>query len=256
MNTDPSGTSAALHDLVVANRILAREGVLDGFGHVSVRHPHDPQRYFMSRSRSPELVTHDDLVEFSLQNEALDASGRAVYAERYIHGCIYRSRPDVHAICHNHSHAVIPYAVTREPLRPIVHMASVIGNEVPVWDIRDEFGDTDLLVTSDAKGRSLAACLGTNRAALMRGHGCVVVGANLREAVFTAIYLQLDAELLFRARVVGGAQVEFLTPGEVHLASRALLQPLSQDRAWEYWSARAGFGPDERGAAARRAEGR
>ncbi|HEX7019054.1 MAG TPA: class II aldolase/adducin family protein [Gemmatimonadaceae bacterium] len=231
-----------LRDLVIANRILAREGVLDGFGHVSVRHPGDPARYFMSRSRSPELVTREDLIEFTLENRPVEPDGRAMYAERYIHGCLYRARPDVRAVCHNHSHAVIPYAVSGQSIRPVMHMASVIGDEVPVWDIRDEFGDTDLLVTNDEMGRSLARCLGERRAALMRGHGGVVVGGSLREAVFTAIYLQLDAELLLRARLLGDGTVNYLTPGEVRLASQTLLQPLSQDRAWEYWSARAGYG--------------
>lgn len=235
---DPAG--ATLRDLVIANRILAREGVLDGFGHVSVRHPSDAQRYVMSRSRSPELVTRDDLVQFTLDDEAIDAGGRAVYAERFIHGCIYRARSDVHAICHNHSHAVIPYGVAGQSIRPILHMASVIGDEVPVWDIAQQFGDTDLLVTDAAKGDSLARCLGTKRAALMRGHGAVVAASNLREAVFVAIYLQLNAELLLRARVLGDGSLRYLTPGEIRLASQTLLQPLSQDRAWEYWSARAG----------------
>lgn len=241
MDTEPSDIETALHDLVIANRILTREGVLDAFGHVSVRHPKNPERYFMSRSRGPELVTRDDLVEFTLENIPLDAKGRAVYAERYIHGCIYQARPDVHAVCHNHSHAVIPYGVSGQPIRPILHMASVIGDEVPIWDIHDHFGDTDLLVTSNEKGRSLAQCLGVNRAALMRGHGSVVVGANLRASVFTAIYLQLNADLLLRARALGNGEIRFLTPGEVRLASETLLQPLSQERAWEYWSVRAGF---------------
>lgn len=231
-----------LRDLVIANRILAREGVLDGFGHVSVRHPGNPGRYFMSRSRSPELVTREDLLEFTLDNQAVEPDDRAMYAERYIHGCVYQARPDVQAVCHNHSHAVIPYAVSGRSIRPIMHMASVIGDEVPVWDIHDEFGDTDLLVTNDERGRSLARCLGARRAVLMRGHGSVVAAGNLRETVFTAIYLQLDAELLFRARLLGDGAVNCLTPGEVRLASQTLLQPLSQDRAWEYWSARAGYG--------------
>lgn len=242
MGIDPIRVEAVLRDLVVANRILAREGVLDAFGHVSVRHPGDPERYFMSRSRAPELVDRDDLVEFTLDNEPLDAKGRAVYAERHIHGCIYRARPDVNAICHNHSHAVIPYGVSGQSIRPILHMASVIGDRVPIWDIHDHFGDTDLLVTDDEKGRSLASCLGPNCAALMRGHGSVVCAASLRATVFATIYLQLNAELQFRARLLGDGDIRHLTPGEVRSASETLMQPLSQDRAWEYWSVRAGFG--------------
>lgn len=236
---DSNRVENALSDLMIANRILAREGVLDGFGHLSIRHPGNPERFYLARSRSPELVTRDDLIEFSLASEPLDARGRALYAERYIHGCIYRLRPEVGAVCHNHSHSLIPFGVTGAELRPIFHMASVIGERVPIWDIRAEFGDTDLLVTDDAKGRALARCLGAESVALMRGHGSVVAGRTLREAVFVAIYLQVNADLLLRAQDLG--KVNFLSAGEIRCASERLLQPLSQDRAWEYWCARAGF---------------
>jgi len=229
----------ALRDLVTANRILAREGVLDGFGHVSIRHPSNRKRYFLSRSRSPELVTRDDLMEFTLDNEPIDQRGRAMYAERPIHGCLYQMRPEVNAVCHNHANSLIPFGVTGMQLRPIFHMASVIGPNVPIWDIRKEFGDTNLLVTDKMQGKSLARSLKKGRVALMRGHGSVVTGTSLRETVFTAIYLQINADLQMKSQGMG--DVDFLSAGEIDRASKLLFQDLSQDRAWDYWSSRAGF---------------
>lgn len=234
-----SALTTVLRDLVIANRILANENVLDGFGHVSVRHPDNPERYFLSRSRGPALVTLDDLIEFTLDNEPIDRNGRPMYAERPIHGCIYQARPDVRAVCHNHALSLLPFGISALPLQPVFHMASVIGKAVPVWDIRDEFGDTNLLVTTAAQGRSLARGLGDGRVALMRGHGGVVAGRSLHEAVFVAIYLQINADLLLRAQALGG--LKLLSPGEVERASGFLLEGLSQERAWDYWCARAGF---------------
>lgn len=231
--------TSSIRDLVIANRILANENVLDGFGHCSIRHPERVDRYLMSRSRSPQLVTAEDIIEFTLDDEAIDGKGRAAYAERAIHSAIYRARPDVQAICHNHAHGLIPFGVTGTELRPIIHMASVIGERVPIWDINDYFGDTDLLVTDHAKGDSLAQALGAGRVALMRGHGGVVAGHTLKEAVFTAVYLQVNAHLLLEATALGAPK--YLSPGEIALASKTLLQPLSQDRAWEYWCSRAGY---------------
>lgn len=238
MSTEKS-VELALRDLVIANRILAREGVLDAFGHVSIRHPTEAGRYFMARSRAPELVSREDLIEFNLDSSPINQNGRAMYAERQIHGCIYQLRPEVMAVCHNHAHSLVPFGVTGSLIKPIFHMASVIGEEVPIWDIREEFGDTNLLVTDAPKGLALARSLGARRAALMRGHGSVVVGQTLRQAVFTAIYLQQNAELILRARELG--PITYLSPGEVKAASELLFQPLSQDRSWEYWATRAGF---------------
>jgi HCOMODA/2-hydroxy-3-carboxy-muconic semialdehyde decarboxylase len=140
----------ALRDLVIANRILAAHGVVDAFGHVSIRHPNNPDRYFLARSKGPAGVTLDDLIEFALDNEPINQNGRAMYAERAIHGSIYQARPDAMAVCHNHSAATIPFGVTNVPMRPIFHMGSVIGARVPTWDIADDFGDTNLLVTTHA----------------------------------------------------------------------------------------------------------
>ena len=233
-----AAVESALADLVRANRILANEGVMDGFGHVSIRHPADPGRYILSRSLSPELVTREDLMEFLLDDTPVDPRGRSMYAERAIHGALYRARPEVRAVVHNHSPALIPFGATGTPLRAIFHMGAVMGSEVPVWDSRPEFGDTNLLVTDHEKGRSLASALGPRRAALMRGHGCVVTGETVREAVFVAVYMQANAELVMRSRTLG--EVNYLSEGEVRLAADHLFKPLSQDRAWEYWSRRAG----------------
>ena len=158
MSTDPA-VENLLHDLVIANRALAAEGVIDDFGHVSARHPGNPQRYFLSRSRSPGIVTIDDLIEFTLEGEPLNQGGRRLYAERFIHGAIYIERPDVNCVVHHHARSVLPFTISATPLRPAFHMAAVIGPEVPTWDSQDEFGDTNMLVDSLPMGRSLARVL-------------------------------------------------------------------------------------------------
>jgi ribulose-5-phosphate 4-epimerase/fuculose-1-phosphate aldolase len=234
--------TAAIHDVVVANRILAREGVVDGFGHVSVRHPERPDRYLLSCSRSPELVTEADIMEFDLDSNPVDARGRTGYAERPIHGGVYKARPDVMSVCHNHAQSLIPFGVTNTPMKPILHMGAVIGVHVPVWDIRDQFGDTDLLVVTNQQGDSLAKTLGGGRVALMRGHGATVASGSLRGTVFTAIYLMANAAMLHQARQMG--EVNYLTPGEIACVEKTLFSPLSQNRAWEYWARRAGFQTD------------
>ena len=172
-----------LKRLVAANRILANEGVVDAFGHVSVRDPRNAARFWLSRSRSPALVELDDLMEFSLDGAAIDARGRTPYGERMIHAAIYAARGDVQSVVHNHAYDVLPFTITEEPLRPVVHTASVIGAVVPVWDIRAKFGGTDMLVRSLEQGRDLAATLANNTCALIRGHGAVVVGASIERAV-------------------------------------------------------------------------
>ena len=230
-----------LQDLVTANRILAREEVVDAFGHVSIRHPERPDRYILSRSRAPELVDAPDLMEYTLEGEPLNQQGRAMYSERPIHGGVYEARPDVMAVVHNHSPAVLPFGVTGVPLRPMFHMAAVVGEPVPVWDIRDNFTNTGLLVTTMEQGRDLAARLGPNRAALMRGHGCVVVGSALKQAVMASVYLQANARLLLQSLPLG--EVKYLSPNEIELMAQSLARPSSIARAWEYWAARAGRAP-------------
>ncbi len=230
--------NSQLRDLVAANRILAREEVVDAYGHVSIRHPQHPDRYLLSCSRSPEIVTLDDIVEHTLIGDSVAQESRTLYAERHIHGAIFEQRPDVQAVIHNHALAVLPFTVTNVPLRPMFHTAALMGNDVPVWDIRDNFGVTGMLVVNMDQGRDLALSLGANRAALMRGHGCVVAAASLKEAVMCAIYLQVNAKLLLDSLPLG--EVNYLLPGEVEELRDNLLRPVSIDRAWQYWKMRAG----------------
>jgi ribulose-5-phosphate 4-epimerase/fuculose-1-phosphate aldolase len=237
----PLAARELLRDLVLANRILANEGVVDAFGHVSVRHPDDPGRFIISRSLGPELVTEDDLQLFTLDGEQVGGNPERPYAERFIHGAVYEARPDVQAVCHNHAPSVIPFSVTGVPLRPIAHLAAPIGAEIPVWDIADEFGDTDMLVRNMEQGRSLARTLGDRRVALMRGHGSVVAGPNVRAVTSICVYLELNARLLTQALALG--TVRYLSAGEVDKtgALEALsLDSLGLERAWTTWCRRVG----------------
>ena len=230
-----------LHDLVTANRILAREDVVDAYGHVSIRDPGNPGRYWLSQSRAPELVEASDLMEYTFQNEPIDQQGREMYSERPIHGGVYEARPDVKAVVHNHSQPVVPFGVAGVPLKPMFHLAALIGDDIPVWDIRDNFGDTNMLVTTNAQGRDLAAALGPRRVSLMRGHGCVVAGGSLKEAVMASVYLQVNARLLLESLKLG--DVKYLSPGEIAAMSAGQVQPRTMGRAWEYWAVRAGRKP-------------
>jgi ribulose-5-phosphate 4-epimerase/fuculose-1-phosphate aldolase len=226
-----------LEDLVTANRILAAEGIVDSFGHVSVRHPDNPQRYLLARARAPDCIEVDDIVTYELDGTALDARGRAPYRERFIHGAIYEARPDVQSVVHNHSPSVIPFGVTGCKLKPLMHVCSHIGHEVPVWDSQEKFGDTTLLVEDMEMGRDLARLLGNRPTALMRGHGCVTVGSSIQYAVYIAIYLELAAKLQMQAMAMG--PITFLTPGEIDRIV-ARMGPYSLNRAWENWCRRAG----------------
>ncbi len=232
------GIVERIRELVFANLILAREGVVDAFGHISLRHPDDPERYFMSRSRAPGLITADDIMEFTLDGEAIDGRDRLPYGERPIHGGLYEMRPDVNSVVHNHALELIPFGVTATPLKVIAHVGAPVGNDVPTWDIRDKFGETDHLVVTMEQGRDLASCVGDGRVALMRGHGGVVAAANVREAVMTAVYLQINARLQLMSMPLGA--VNFLTPTEVEKCIDRQFSPLGIDRAWEYWCVRAG----------------
>jgi ribulose-5-phosphate 4-epimerase/fuculose-1-phosphate aldolase len=231
--------SAAVSELVIANRIVAHLRLVDSFGHVTVRNPENPQRFFMARARAPGLVTKEDILEFNLDSTPVDLRGLRPYSERFIHGCLYKSRPDVMAICHNHAHELLPMAVTKMAMRPALHTAAVIGQEVPVWDIRDHFGDTNLLVTTNEMGDSLAGTVGKGKAALMRGHGSVIVGKTVQDAVFTAFYLRLNAEVLIKAMSMGGT-ITYLSPGEVDRSGELHSQAAAQGRAWEDWCSQAG----------------
>jgi ribulose-5-phosphate 4-epimerase/fuculose-1-phosphate aldolase len=232
-----SASPQALDELVTANRILAREGVVDSFGHVSIRHPDRSDRFVLSRARAPECIEIDDLMEFSLDGATIDAGGRKPYAERFIHAAVYQARPAVGAVVHNHSPSVIPFSITSAALSPVMHMCAGIGSHVPTWDSRTRFGDTNLLVTDMAMAGDLTAALGDRPVILMRGHGCVVAGASLREVVFNAIYLQLNADLQMKARALG--EVTFLTDGEIVAVLRTR-GSFTFERAWEFWCHRAG----------------
>src|SRR5881628_3899925 len=228
----------AFRDVVIANRILAHEGVVDAYGHVSVRHPLDPTRYLLSRSRAPELVERGDIVEFDLEGRSGGGDTRAPYLERFIHGVIYEARPDVQAVVHAHAEAVLPFTISATPLRPVVHMASFVGARIPVWDIRDNFGDTNLLVVNMTQGRDLARGLGAERVVLMRGHGFSAAGRSLPEAIRIAVYLPLNARVLSEALRLG--EVKPLSRGEIEAHASMRPDEPSMYRAWEYWAARAG----------------
>ncbi len=229
-------------DLIAANHILAYEGVLDAFGHVSARHPDRPNHFLMSRSRSPALVDRDDIMEFNADGEPVDARGREPYGERYIHAGVFAARQDVHAVVHNHSPEVLPFSVSSTPLRPMTHIGGVLGGAVPTWDIADKFGDdTNLLVVNMEQGADLAGALDKGPAILMRGHGAVVAGPSMRRLVYVALALHREAGLLMAARLLG--DVRYLSPGENGKMSRLLAPgaptaPL--ERAWQYWCIRAG----------------
>ncbi len=222
--------------LATANRILAHYDVLDGFGHVSMRDPVDPNRFLLSRNMASARVTPSDIMEFGLDGEPIDPQGRSAYLERFIHSSVYKSHPDVHAVIHSHSPSVIPFGVTKVPLRAIYHMGAFLGEGVPVFEIRDKFGDaTSMLITNAEMGDALADDLGANSVVLMRGHGNVVVAPSLKLAVFRAVYTELNARLEAEALSLGGGAVNFLTRQECETATKVSYAVV--DRAWDLWIA-------------------
>jgi len=236
-------------ELALANRILAHEGVLDAFGHVSARHPADPGRYFLSRARSPLLIEPGDIVEFTLDSEPVKPSKVHLYAERVIHGCIYQARPEVMAVCHHHAPAIMPFAIAGKPVVPVFHVGAAIGEVTPFWDQHDEFGDTNLLVVKPEEGRSLARALGQHSAVLMNRHGATVVGGGLKELVSRSIFMCQNAEYQWRALMLGAATS--LHRGETALAGAISLMPSVIARTWEYWSTREGSTAPPRRSASR-----
>jgi ribulose-5-phosphate 4-epimerase/fuculose-1-phosphate aldolase len=231
-----SGVDAALiEDIVTGSRVLADFGVLDGFGHVSARHPTNPNHFLLSRSLAPALVTADDIMEFDLDGNAVGDSGRSVFLERFIHSEIYKARPDVMSVVHTHSPGVIPFTASQAPLRPMYHNAAFLAAGAPVWDIRKDFGETDMLVRDPSLGKSLAQTLGDKSVVLMRGHGDVTVGPSVKVAVFRAYYTDVNARLQSQAIALGG-DVNYLTPGEGAKADTVNLAVL--DRIWNLWRMR------------------
>jgi len=226
-----------LLDLVAAYRILATQGVIDAYGHVSLRSPRNPQRYYLARSIAPEQVTVDDLIEYDLDSRPLDDRGRESVRERFIHGEIFKTRPEVMAVVHNHSPSVVPFSVTGVPMRALFHMASFVADGLPNFEIRDVKPGSDLLVKDPALGQALAKTLGSKPAALMRGHGSVVVGENLPRAVGRSIYLELSARLQMQALLLAGpgGRITYMDAAEVQASDPVQ----NYARAWPMWRAKA-----------------
>ena len=226
-----------LEDLVAAYRILAEHGVIDAYGHVSMRSPRNPERYYLARSLAPERVQLEDLMEYDLESNPLDARGRESVVERFIHGEIYKSRPDVMAVVHNHSPSVVPFSVTGVPMRALFHMAAFVGEGLPNFEIRDVQKGTDLLVRTPPLGRALAQTLGAKPAALMRGHGSVVVGESLPRAVGRSVYLELSARMQMQALALAGpgGRITYLDEAEV----KASMPVQDYKRAWPLWREKA-----------------
>jgi HCOMODA/2-hydroxy-3-carboxy-muconic semialdehyde decarboxylase len=227
---DPS----LVDDLVVANHILYAEGVVDGFGHVSTRHPGRPDRFLLARSMAPALVAAGDIMEFDLDGNIQGGDPRAPYLERFIHGAIYKARPDVSAVVHSHSPSVIPFGVTGGSLRPIYHMSGFLGAGAPIFEIREAGGMTDMLIRDNALGDALARTLGPRAVALMRGHGSVAVGGSIQQVVYRAIYTEMNARLQMEAARLGA--ITFLEPEEARLA--AAMNDKVLGRPWELWKRR------------------
>ena len=232
------GLERLLIDLVIANRILANENVVDAYGHVSFRNPENPDRYFLSCSRSPELVEQTDIMEFMLDGTPVGGDRRTPYLERFIHGAAYERNLNIKAVVHSHAEDVLPYTISSQPLVPVIHSAGLMGLDPPVWDIADKFGDTTLLVVNMKQGRDLAEALDQRSIVLMRGHGFVAAGRSLSEVVRLSVMLSRNARILTTALGLGG--LKGLSAGEVSL--RGNMNPDGKEfyRAWEYWATRAG----------------
>lgn len=230
----PDTLAETLHELIVATRIMANEKILDAFGHVSVRHPHDPQRYFIPRHRAPELAEVSDLVELTLDSEPVRPTDFRLYSEKVIHGEIYKARPDVNAVVHSHSPTVVPFTVTRAKLRPLLHNAGFLGLGTPLFEIRKCVGDgTDLMILTPDLGKDLARKLGKDAAVvLMRGHGDSVVGPSLPNAVFRAYYTEINARQQLAAITIGGP-INFMTRAEAMTSNDAMLR--ASARPWALW---------------------
>jgi HCOMODA/2-hydroxy-3-carboxy-muconic semialdehyde decarboxylase len=232
----PDTLAELRRDLAAAYRMVANEGILDAFGHISVRHPDNPKRYFLSRSRAPALVQAEDIQEYDLDSNPVHPSPLQPYLERVIHGEIFKARPDVNAVCHHHAPSIMPFAIAGVPLEPVFHLGAAMGQTAPYWDSRDEFGDTNLLVAKPEEGASLARALGPHTVVVMRHHGATVVGTTLRDLVFRTIYSARNAEYQFAARMLGNASP--LTPGEAEMAGKLNLAPGPLTRAYDYWARR------------------
>ena len=223
------------HDIALANRILAQQNVLDAFGHVSARHPGDPNRYLLSRSRAPELVEPRDILEFTLDSKPVEATEAPLYSERVIHSEIFKSRPDVMCVVHHHAPTFMPLVITGIDYTPVFHLGAVGRSRPPFWDQRDEFGDTNLLVVKPEEGASLAKRLGQHWMVLMNRHGVTVAGTGVRDAVFRCVFSCLNARFQIEAAAAG--KVGPLSVGEIKHAFGISTGTTGQARAWELWAA-------------------
>ncbi len=226
-------------DLETANHILFDQGVVDGFGHISVRSATNASHYWMAGAVAPALVTKDDIIEFDEDSAALDARGRPIHGERFIHGEIYRVRSDVVSVVHSHSSAVIPFSATNVPLQPVIHTAGFLPSATPVFEIRSVAGDDNhILVNTRQFGAGLAKVLGKSPVVLMRGHGDAVVAASIKKAVYRAIYTQLNAQIQAEALLLGQGKVTYLNPMESANVD-AINEGGGVERSWQIWAARA-----------------
>jgi ribulose-5-phosphate 4-epimerase/fuculose-1-phosphate aldolase len=223
---------AKIQELVIANHVLTDLNVIDGFGHISMRHPTNPNRYLMSRSVAPALVTADDIMEYDLDSNPVDAKGRVSFLERFIHGEIYKTRPDVMAVIHTHSQGVIPFSISTVGLKPVFHLGAFLSPSVPVFEIRDTAGQSNMLVSNPKLGKALSTTLGDRSVALMRGHGSVVVAATVPMAVFRAYYSNVNAQLQMQAMSLGGP-VTYMDPEEAQKTLGVIEQ--IHGRAWDLW---------------------
>lgn len=233
-----SGTDGLIREIAAANRILAHFGVVDAYGHISHRDPANPKRFFLSRSKSPELVEPEDIMVFNLDGSIADARTDKPYLERFIHAGIYEADPEIMSVVHSHALEVLPFSISTVPLQPVIHTASHCGAHIPVWDIADNFGDTGLLVTTLDQGRDLARTLSKGRVALMRGHGFAAAGRTIGEVLKVSIYLPQNARVLMDALRLGGG-VKPLSPREIEIRDEAGPGGRELDRAIEYWAAKA-----------------
>jgi ribulose-5-phosphate 4-epimerase/fuculose-1-phosphate aldolase len=223
-----------IKDLAAASRILVTQGVVDGFGHVSMRHPSAPERYLMARSIAPALVTPDDIIEYDLDSSPVNANGRGSFLERFIHGEVYKARPDIMSVVHSHSPSVVPFGLVGVTMQAMFHNAAFLAAGVPVFDIRDKFGATDMLVGSGEKGVALAEVMGDKDVVLMRAHGSVACGPTLQTAVFRAVYTEVNARIQhWTVALGGGAAMAALDAEEGRLADA--VNQTAGIRAWDLW---------------------
>jgi ribulose-5-phosphate 4-epimerase/fuculose-1-phosphate aldolase len=233
----PNKLAEARAELALANRIVANEGVIDAFGHVSMRHPDNPNRYFLSRSRAPELVEPGDFIEYDLDSNPIWEPGLGQYSERVIHGEIYKARPDVNSVCHHHAPAFMPLLANGIDYVPVFHLGAVGGIKPPFWDQHDEFGDTNMLVVKPEEGASLAKCIGKGMMVLMRRHGVTAAGTSVKDCVFRTVFSTRNAAYQVQALAIG-SNIASLSPGETELAGQVSSKTTGLTRSWEYWSVR------------------